>query len=121
MSIPLLAWLGLQAHAATITLTLATPDRASVSTTWQEYTIPKSCRWVQLYLPTTAGKLAWTGTDGGSPGTDYLPVPADTWMEWRIPGSGYGSEMKLSANTTIYVAIDTGSQTITVQCTQDGT
>lgn len=108
------------AHAATITLSANTPRHDTIGTTLQEYTIPVGCRWVQIYMETNAGKLQWTGTDGGSPDSSaHLEIPADTWVEWRIVGTGYGREHATST-LNLYVASDSAGTTTNIQCTTDG-
>lgn len=107
------------AHATAIVLSLATPDVATVGTTLQAYTVPAGTRWCQVYSTTYAAYLQWTGTDGGSKSTDNLFIPADTWVEWRIPGSGTGND-HLRAARSIYIATANASGSITIQCTADG-
>jgi len=113
------------ALAAAITLSWAQPDRAALDTAWQEYIVPAGCRWLQVHIASTAGKLQWqtalgTGADNDAVGTDYLPIAADAFYEWRIPGTGYGDE-HAKGTLSVYLAADSGTPTATVQCTGDGT
>jgi hypothetical protein len=39
---------------------------------------------VSVYFASTAGTLAFEGTDGDAQDADAVPVPADTWYEFTV-------------------------------------
>lgn len=117
--IPLILLCLSRATAAPIVLSIAAPDVATVSTTLQEYQIPEGARWVQIYSATNNAHLQWSGTDGAAKSSDNLIIPADSWVEWRIPGTGMWKD-HARATTSIFIAAATAGTSITVQCTSDG-
>ena len=86
------------------------PNRATMATTLQEFTIPSGADYVKIRPIAAACQVRWVGgTDGGAVGTSYETFAADV-PEWRaVHGIG----------PAIWVA-GTGSAICEVTFTQRG-
>lgn len=56
---------------AAIALTANTPDRTTISTTRQRYTMPSGATWVRIYSASDCYLELVDGSDGSALGTDY--------------------------------------------------
>lgn len=64
---------------------------------------PEGTRYIWVTFTANAGKLAYTGTDGGAIGADFIPLAADT-----------GVELQHQGDRKFYLASATGSTVVTV-------
>lgn len=81
-------------------------------------TIPAKCRYLLMYFETSAGWYNSTGTDGAAKTVNALPMPADSWVTWRVPGT-YASA-KNNSTVTVYIASAANSGVVYLYATEDG-
>jgi len=79
------------------------PDELKVTladTNVRAVTIPAGTGFVSMYCVSTAGTLAFTGTDAAAQTTNAAPIPADSWHQFKWSRGSGG---------TIYIAGDAAS------------
>jgi hypothetical protein len=64
---------------------------------------PEGTRYLWITFAANAGKLAYSGTDGGAIGADFIPLSADT-----------GVELQHQGDRRVYLASATGATVVTV-------
>ncbi len=133
--LPLAITLTFPAAATPIELSIAIPYTETIESadTLQQYDTPYGCRWIHVYITGSAGYVQWYDTTGNGIGNSQdatavdgsarLPVNASAWFEHRIPGTGYGSELRYDKRDRdtipIFVAVE-ASADVVVQCARDG-
>ena len=50
----------------------------------QQVTLLDGTKKVSVYFTSTAGTIAFEGTDGAAQDADAVPVPADQWHEFHV-------------------------------------
>jgi len=100
-----------------ITLSLETPKRQALATTYLQVTIPRDARYLRIRCSTDV-YLATTGTDGGALGSDYETYDADTVYYRKIPkGRGIA---RPPAAVPVYIAASAGTPTIELTALYEG-
>ena len=105
---------------AASTLVINTPLRVTLggSDVQTEIVIPPGTRRLRVRFETNAGAYATVGSDGGSLGSHYLTIDADSWFDIRPYCSGaYGSTVKRDG-CSIYLSSATGSTVVQLQATE---
>ena len=83
-----------------------------------EIQLPQGTRRLRIRFETNAGAYATVGSDGGSLGSHYLTIDADSWFDIRPYCSGaYGSTIRKSG-CSIYLSSGTGSTVVQLQATE---
>lgn len=65
-------------------------------------------RKVSIYFATSAGWVAFTGTDGAAINANAVPVPADSWHVFDWTDGSSGLFVSGSAAAVCYVMVESG-------------
>lgn len=73
-----------------------------------QFTKPAGAKRAVVSFDTNPGKVAYQGTDGAAIGVDYMPVPANSPMEFNVEGVGSIFCAAATASTVVHVAFEKG-------------
>jgi hypothetical protein len=100
-----------------ITLSIETPTRQTLATTYLQVTIPRNARYLRIRCDHDC-YLATTGSDGGALGSDYETYDADTTYYRKIPtGIGKG---RPPAAVAVYIAASAGTPDVELTALYEG-
>ena len=115
----LLLWMA--SAIASTTLALNTPVKVVLSSTAGNVTeviVPKGARFLVMQFLVSGGWYDATGTDAAAKTANAFPLPADSIVTWRAPGTRGAREAREAVS--VYLAGVDASQVVHLYATADG-